>query len=60
MAADGSPPPPDRAQLLGYIEDMLLEMAGLAAGAGETALAASLALTAIQAGAARGSPAPPS
>ena len=47
-----APPPPLRpAALVAYVEDMLLQLAELASQAGETALAASLALTAIQAGA---------
>ena len=41
---------PEGAELLGYIEEMLLEMAHLAAGGGETALAATLAVAAIQCG----------
>ena len=49
---------PDRTALVAYIEDMLLQLAELASDAGETALAASLALTAIQAGAARDRPPP--
>ncbi len=36
--------------LLGYIEDMLLELAHMASAGGEPALAASLAIAAIQAG----------
>ena len=36
--------------LLGYIEDMLMELAHMASAGGETALAASLAIAAIQAG----------
>ncbi len=58
MADDSpSPPlaafrPPDARGLLRYIEDMLLELAQLSASVGESALAASLTITAIQAGAA--------
>ena len=39
------------APLLSYIEDMLLELAHMASAGGEPALAASLAIAAIQAGA---------
>ena len=42
--------PPQGPALLGYIEDVLLELAHLAAGGGETALAATLAVAAIQCG----------
>lgn len=45
-------PPPTRAQVRGYVEDMTLELAQMASACGETALAASLALVSIQAGAA--------
>lgn len=41
-------------QVVHYIEQMLVEMAEMASTVGETALAASLALTALQAAAARG------
>ena len=41
---------PTRAQVRGYVEEMTLELAQMASACGETALAASLALVAIQAG----------
>ena len=49
-------PPPAQtsnagAALLAYIEDMLLELAHMASAGGETAMAASLAIAAIQCGA---------
>lgn len=44
-------PGPTGPALLGYIEDMLLELAHLASAGGETGLAASLAIAAIQCGA---------
>jgi hypothetical protein len=47
---------PDGPALVAYIEDMLLQLAEMASVAGETALAASLAVVAIQAGAARDRP----
>ena len=43
---------PDAGALLRYVEEMLLELAQLSASVGETALAASLAIATIQAGAA--------
>lgn len=43
---------PDPAGLLRYVEDMLLELAQMSASVGEPGLAASLAIAAIQAGAA--------
>ena len=42
--------PPKGAPLLGYIEDMLLELAHMAAAGGESGLAATLAVAAIQCG----------
>ena len=45
--------PPSGPALVGYIEDMLLELAHMAAAGGEGALAASLGIAAIQAGARR-------
>ena len=45
---------PRAEHLVAYIEDMLLELAELASKGGETALAASLAIAAIQAGSRRG------
>ena len=42
----------DPRQLMRYIEDMLLELAQMASAVGESGLAASLAIAAIQAGAA--------
>ena len=42
---------PSGAALLSYIEDMLLELAHMASAGGENALAASLGIAAIQAGA---------
>ncbi len=50
MAATPSSTAPRGAALLGYIEDMLLELAHMAAAGGETALAATLAVAAIQCG----------
>ena len=50
FAIDPSPMP-SGPQLLQYIEEMLLELAHMAAGGGETALAASLAIAAVQCGA---------
>ncbi len=44
------PAPVRGARLVGYIEDMLLELAHMASAGGEQALAASLAIAAIQAG----------
>ncbi len=57
MADDSSAAPavdgrPDPVGLLRYVEDMLLELAQLSASVGESALAASLAIATIQAGAA--------
>ena len=48
--ASALPGPPRGALLLGYIEDMLLELAHMAATGGETGLAATLAVAAIQCG----------
>lgn len=44
---------PEAHEVCGYVEDMLMDLAAMASRAGETALAASLALVAIQAGAAK-------
>ncbi len=50
MATTPSCSSPSGPALLGYIEEMLLELAHLAAGGGETALATTLAVAAIQCG----------
>ena len=44
-------PAPRGPALLGYIEEMLLELAHMASAGGESGLAASLAIAAIQCGA---------
>ena len=51
MPSPSPAPSPRSSALLGYIEDMLLELAHMAADGGETALAATLAVAAIQCGA---------
>lgn len=48
--SDGPEEGPRGPALLGYIEDMLLQLAHMASAGGEQALAASLAIAAIQAG----------
>ena len=51
MGGDGAAEAtPGDETVAGYIEDMLLQLAEMASEGGQTALAASLALTAIQAG----------
>ena len=44
---------PASADICAYIQDMVLELADIASANGETALAASLALVAVQAGSCR-------
>ena len=47
---DGAAAVPSGPALLAYIEDMLMELTHMASAGGEPALAASLAIAAIQAG----------
>ena len=44
-----APAPASREQILEYVEEMLLELAGLAEGAGEKTLGAGIRLLAVQA-----------
>ena len=44
-----APAPAAREQILEYIEEMLMELAGLAEGAGEKTLGAGIRLLAVQA-----------
>jgi hypothetical protein len=44
---------PDATQVCGYVEELTLELAGMASRVGETGLAAALALVSIQAASAK-------